>query len=876
MSKKIAVIDGNSLMHRAYHAVTPGMNAPDGTPTNAVFGFMAMLLKLIETTGPDAVVCAFDKGRPAFRMDALERYKAQRPPTDEALKIQFPLIEDLLVAMDIPVVKVDGWEGDDILGTIAARNEVLGFETLLVTGDKDAYQLATDLTQIVTTKKGITDVVYYGPAQVEERYGITPEQIPDFLGLKGDASDNIPGVPGIGEKTATKLLQQFGSLEGLYENLDELKGKQLENVRDNKEAAFLSRQVATIVCDLDFPLDLESVRFPSYTEEAVKEAFEKIRFTTHLKKVIALIGGTPIEREIDTVSDMYEVASPGSMKELEAALEQKEWIGLAFQEDAQTSLFEPESSMAVHVRGTTVVYEGLEAKQAFARIVERGRFAMLDIKESLRFIYPADTSLEALVSDEAVFAMDAFDLGLAGYVLDSSLEEYGYDSLLATFTTAGISSSSEGRARLAAQATASVLLREHLAKALDEDGSADVFYRIDMPLVGVLTLIERTGALIDVESLKTLSARTAEELETLRAQIWDLAGEEFNVDSPKQLSHILFDVIGLKPSKKTQTGFSTNAAVLRELEEEHELPGLILRYRELAKIKSTYMDALPRMRAQDGRIHTTFHEKVTTTGRLSSSDPNLQNIPVRTDFGRQIRECFVPLAEGEAFLSADYSQIELRLLAHMSEDEGLIDAFCSGTDFHAQTASRVFGIDFADVTPDLRSRAKAVNFGIVYGQQAFGLSQSLRIPFVEAKEMIDRYFEVYPQVRIYLDEIVENAHQEGFATTMFGRKRHIPELRSKNPNQRGFGERTAMNHPMQGSAADIIKLAMTQVQKRIFEEGLSAKMILQVHDELDFSVPRGEIETVSSLVKDIMESIVSLRVPLVVDVSHGNTWAQAH
>ena len=875
MPKTIAVIDGNSLMHRAYHAIPPTMNAPDGRPTNAVFGFVAMLLKFIDIAKPDAIVCAFDAGRPAFRMEALEQYKAQRPPMDNDLKVQFPIIEELLASLSIPVVRMKGWEGDDILGTIAARDEEQGFETLLVTGDKDAYQLATDLTKIVTTKKGITDVAVYGPAEVVERYGIEPKQVPDYLGLKGDSSDNIPGVPGIGEKTAAKLLQTYGSLEGLYDNLDQLKGKQLERIRDNKDAAFASRKVATIVRDLDFPLDLEEVSFPDFDPERATEAFHELSFNAHLARVLKLVGREP-ERKAEPL--VWEPLLRGAEARdlVERAIEAGQTVGVSFVEPDQTSLFNAGLYCAVNTQDGTALFEDGEGLGAFARVVKDGAFAALDVKDALHRVYPADTAADALVDGDDLAAMDAFDLGLAGYVLNSSVTEYSFDALLDAYCDGVLPETADDAQRAAVEASAARRLVEPLTHALENDGSARAYFDIDLPLVSVLALMERTGAAIDVARLDELGEQTASDLAALSAEIFALAGEEFNVDSPKQLSHILFEVLGLKPIKKNQRGFSTDAGVLKELAKEHDLPALILRYRELSKIKSTYIDALPRMRAADGRVHTTFNETVTTTGRLSSSDPNLQNIPVRTDFGRQIRMCFVPLSEGCKFLSADYSQIELRLLAHLSGDEHLIAAFCSGADFHASTASRVFGLPVDEVTPELRSRAKAVNFGIVYGQQAFGLAQSLGIPFGEAKEMIDRYFAAYPGVRAYLDETVEVAKDKGFAETMFGRKRHIPELRASNAMQRGFGERTAMNHPMQGSAADIIKLAMVEVQRRMTAAGFKAKLLLQVHDELDFSVPIGEIEAVSAMVKDVMENVVDLRVPLDVDVSHGDTWAEAH
>ena len=875
MPKKIAVIDGNSLMHRAYHAVPQTMNAPDGRPTNAVFGFIAMLLKFIDIASPDALICAFDAGRPAFRMEALEQYKSQRPPMDDDLKVQFPIIEELLEAMNVPVVRIKGWEGDDVLGTIAARDEELGYETLLVTGDKDAYQLATDMTRIVTTKKGITDVAIYGPAEVLERYGVRPDQFIDFLGLKGDSSDNIPGVPGIGDKTAAKLLQTYGSLEGIYEHVDDLKGKQKEKIVDNKDMAFLSRDVATIVRDLDFPLDLEACSFPSFDSEKVTEAFKGVQFNAHLGRVLKLVG-KELEKKAAPLAVEPVVSGSEAHALVDAAVARGETVGVAFIEPEQVSLFNAGLHCAVNTSEGTALFEDDEGREAFARIVRAGSFAALDVKREVHRVYPADTAKIALVEDAELMSMRAFDLGLAGYVLNSSVSEYSYDALLDAYCGGVLPEAKDEAGGAAAQAAAARMLVKPLTDALGRDESKRAYFDIDLPLVAVLAIVERTGAAVDCDRLAELGATTQAELDELRARIVEMAGEEFNLDSPKQLGHILFEVLGLRTLKKNQRGYSTDAAVLKELSNDHEMPALVLRYRELAKIKSTYIDALPRMRADDGRVHTSFNETVTTTGRLSSSEPNLQNIPVRTEFGRQIRECFVPLEEGHAFLSADYSQIELRLLAHLSNDEHLVAAFCSGADFHAATASRVFGLPVEDVSPELRSRAKAVNFGIVYGQQAFGLSQSLGIPFGEAKEMIERYFEAYPGVRAYLDRTIAEAKEKGYAETMFGRKRHIPELKAANATQRGFGERTAMNHPMQGSAADIIKLAMTEVQRRIMERGFEAKLLLQVHDELDFSVPEGEIEELSAIVKDVMEHIVDLRVPLDVDVSYADNWAEAH
>ncbi|WP_286143387.1 DNA polymerase I [Adlercreutzia caecimuris] len=875
MSKKIAVIDGNSLMHRAYHAVQTPMTAKDGTPTNAVFGFLSMFCKFIEIAEPDAVVCAFDAGKPVHRIKALEQYKAQRPPMDDDLRVQFPVMEELLAAMAVPVVKVPGWEGDDILGTIAARDEALGFETLLVTGDKDAYQLATDLTRIVTTKKGITDITVNGPAEVEERYGVTPAQFIDYLGLMGDSSDNIPGVPGIGPKTATKLLQAYGSMEGIYEHIGELRGKQRENLENSREMAFLSREIATIVRDLDFPLDLEGAAFPAFDAADVEEAFGKYQLASPLARVLSMIDAEPPSREIEfTLAPALEGADGAA--EIERACAAGEVIGVAFVDPEQVSLFNDGATAAFVTGSARVMAEGERALDLFASIVRGGTFCALDVKADVHRVYPVDTAEAARVTDEEVLAMAGFDLGLAGYVLNSSTSAYTYDSLMESVAGATLPAAETDGERAAVRATAARMLQGLLEEALRRDGTWEAYADIDLPLVGVLACMERVGAAIDVPRLEELGRAAQAEVDDLTAQIYELAGETFNLSSPKQLAHILFEVLELPAKKKNQRGYSTDAKVLTELSAIHPLPDLVLRYREFSKIKNTYIDALPRMRAADGRVHTQFNETVTTTGRLSSSDPNLQNIPVRTDFGRQIRSCFVPLREGELFLSADYSQIELRLLAHLSADEHLVAAFNSGADLHTSTAARVFGVAPEDVTPALRSRAKAVNFGIVYGQQAFGLSQTLEIPMAEARDMIDRYFEVYPGVRAYLDETVREAKENGFAETMFGRKRHIPELRSTNRQQRSFGERTAMNHPMQGTAADIIKMAMNEVQRRLLAEGFAAQLMIQVHDELDFSVPADEVERLSAMVREVMESVADLRVPLLVDVNWGPTWAEAH
>lgn len=878
MTKRVAVIDGNSLMHRAYHAVPPTMNMPDGTPTNAVFGFCSMLFKFIELANPDAIICAFDAGKPRFRIEAMEQYKAQRPKMDEELRVQFPLIESLLEAMNIPVVKVEGWEGDDILGTVAARDEAHGYETLLVSGDKDINQLVTDKTRVVTTKKGITDVVIFDPEEVFAKYGVTPAQFPDYLGFMGDSSDNIPGVPGVGPKSASKLLAQFGSMEGVYENLDKLKGKQLENIRDNRDLAFLSRKVATIVTDLDFDLDVDDVSWPSFEYEKVNEAFGALHFNAQLTRLYSIVGAEDVPAEHETFEIAIPVAGEEAKKFAEDALANKERVALSFMRSSQASLFGDEACLALATSAGAALLKDEEATCYLIRFIKEGSFAAADVKSLMHEVYAVDSSVPTELTREDLVDANFFDLSVAAYDIDSSRSDYSVPELMRVYCDRELPDANEDEMRLSIEAQAVNELWPVISKKLDTDGIRPVYDDIDGPLVPVLAIIERNGAPIDSAALDALGKSAQAHINALQVRIYELAGEEFNIDSPKQLGHILFEVLELPHGKKNHRGYSTDAKVLKNLAEIHELPALVIQYREFSKIKSTYIDALPHIakRYGDGRVHTSFNETVTTTGRLSSSDPNLQNIPVRTDFGRQIRACFGAYTRESLFMSADYSQIELRLLAHLSGDEHLIAAFNSGTDFHANTASRVFDVPLHDVTSAMRARAKAVNFGIVYGQQAFGLSQSLEIPVSEAREMIERYFEAYPGVRAYLDKTVEEARERGYAETMFGRRRYIPELKSGNAIQRGFGERTAMNHPMQGSAADIIKMAMNEVVRRFVEEDYESRLLLQVHDELDFSVPKSELERVSSVVKEIMENVVSLRVPLVVDVGAGDNWAEAH
>ncbi len=877
MSKRsIAVIDGNSLLHRAFHAVQAPMSAPDGTPTNAVFGFMQMLLKMIEDFHPDAIICAWDVHRPDWRMKLLDRYKAQRPPMDEALKVQFPIIRGLLESMNIPCISMEGFEGDDILGTMAARGEENGDAVYLITGDKDAYQLASETTSIVTTKKGMSDVVIYTPEKVKERYGIGPELVPDFLGLKGDSSDNIPGVAGVGEKTAAKLLNEWGTLDNLLENADQIKGKMGERLREHAEDARVSRAVATIRRDAPIELELDDVRFPSFDAKEVSEAFGALHLNRHLRSVLALLGEDAQAKSYaqPAVKLSYHVSNDAGAF-VRAAVQGGRSVAVALDEPAEQTLFASEPSVVFSDGAGLAICTLGEAAPLVSAVLQEGKLVAFDLKHVLREVFPVGAQNADALDD--IDPERLFDCGIAAYLLSSG-KSYAPSELALEYLDlpkpSGEGAPSDGQF----EAAVAEALVEPLTAKLKADDSWELFCDIELPLMPVLLQMERVGVRVDTDVLDTISQSIVGRITQLHDEVIEMAGEDFNLDSPKQLGHILFDVLGLdtRKSKKNRNGWSTNAAVLEKLSADHPLPAKVIEYRELAKLRSTYLDALPQLIDQaDGRIHTSFNQTVTATGRLSSSDPNLQNIPVRTELGRQIREAFVAPEDG-VFLSADYSQIELRLLAHLSGDEGLIQAFVSGEDFHAHTAAGVFGVPVEDVTPEMRSRAKAVNFGIVYGQQAFGLGQSLHIPMAEAQEMIDRYYAAYPRVREYLDEVVSRARECGYAMTMFGRKRHIPELKSTNVNLRHFGERTAMNHPMQGSAADIIKLAMIHVAKRLREDGFAARMVLQVHDELDFECPHDEVEALSKMVADEMNNVVELKVPLIADVQTGPNWAIAH
>lgn len=910
--RTFAVLDGNSLMHRAFHAVPPTMNAPDGRPTNAIFGFLNMFLKMIDAFNPDGVVVAFDKGKPRVRMEMLPQYKAQRPPMDPDLHAQFPMIKELLAALNVPILQSEGWEGDDILGTMARLGEQAGCDMLLVTGDRDMYQLVTEHVNVVSTRKGLSDVAIMTPESVDDLYhGITPALVPDFYGLKGDTSDNIPGVPGIGPKKASALIAQYGSLDEVIAHADEVKGKMGENLRAHIDDALLSRKVATIRTDAPVELDFEATSFPAFSADEVSAALGTLGITAMQNRFLALIGGEGGAAAASRVLEMPAMvrAAAGDADALGAvaaevshAIDAGEWIAAVVDDDKEEgalfgltrtlwlatskgllALEEGDSGAAAEVEGFNFVHGVIVG--VLARLFMEGRVASPDMKALLHELSPIDSSEPELMDPLAADSTRIFDTVVAAYLLDSDRSEFDEAYLGDTYLQMALpavrgaeGAGEEAPAPAARTAALTLALVAPLRECMARENAANVFDGIEMPLVPVLAKMERAGMLVDPDRLHSLSEGLATKISEVERSIRDLVGDEtFNIGSPMQLSHVLFDVMGLptKGLKKTKRGYySTNAKVLSDLARDHEIVRLILDWREKSKIKSTYLDTLGPLRRGDGRVHTTYNQTITATGRLSSSDPNLQNIPTRSELGRTVKTAF-SAGEGSVFLAVDYSQIELRLLAHLSGDEHLVRAFNEGEDFHAETAARVFGVPVSEVTPDLRSRAKAVNFGIVYGQQAYGLSQSLHISMAEARDMIDRYYEAYPGVRTFLDNVVARAKQTGYAETMYGRRRHIPELKAKNPQLRGFGERTAMNHPMQGTAADIIKIAMARVSRRLEEEGFAAHMILQVHDELDFECPVNEVERLTAMVRDVMEHVVDLRVPLIAEASTGITWADA-
>lgn len=857
MENKLAIIDGSSLLYRAFYALPPTMTSPDGVPTNAVYGFLRMLLSLYRELDPAYVAVTFDKDRQTFRMEMYDGYKATRKPAPAELVPQFDLILEVMHVMGVAVYSLSGYEGDDVLGTLSARYEK-ELPVAIVTGDRDALQLASDRTTVYLTQKGISSMSEMTPKAVEEKYGITPSQVIDMKALMGDTADNIPGVPGIGEKTAMKLLTQYKTLDNLYAHVDEIKGAQGKKLAAGKDMAYLSYKLAAIKRDVPMETTLEEMAQPVHISE-MKELFSRLGIN-----LLSQFGELPRFTAL-AEAKKEEVAKAGEKAE--------DWKdGLSFEGKETAISFDLEGTAPFFkAKGVVIAENGhayLVKAEQFGKAAEALRKAKVVITENSKPIMETDFPWEGI---------PFFDTTIAAYLLDPTRTTYPLSYLAGLFKKPEIYADEmkDFASKGAAVSLFLLSIYEDARDMLKKNGVEKLYDEVEQPLVKVLAAMEKAGIATDTKRWEEVHADMKSREEALISKIYEEAGEEFNINSPKQLGHILFEKMGLPAGKKTKTGYSTAADVLEELAEQYPFVKNILEYRSLSKLISTYLEALPLLiRKETGRIHTTFNQTVTATGRLSSSDPNLQNIPVRTEEGKKIRSLFVPGEGYDSFISSDYSQVELRVLAHMSEDEGLIRAFLNKEDIHRRTAAEVMGIPFEDVTPEQRSHAKAVNFGIIYGISDFGLARQLGITRTAAADYIKAYFERYPSIHAFMNRMIEDARKTGRAVTLYGRYRELADINSKNFQRRSFAERTAMNTPIQGTAADIMKMAMIAVYDKMKAGNFKSRVLLQVHDELVAEVTADEKEAVAKLLKETMESVVSLRVPLVADVNEGKNWAE--
>lgn len=857
MENKLAIIDGSSLLYRAFYALPPTMTSPDGVPTNAVYGFLRMLLSLYRELDPAYVAVTFDKDRQTFRTEMYDGYKATRKPAPAELVPQFDLILEVMHVMGVAVYSLSGYEGDDVLGTLSARYEK-ELPVAIVTGDRDALQLASDRTTVYLTQKGISSMSEMTPKAVEEKYGITPSQVIDMKALMGDTADNIPGVPGIGEKTALKLLTQYKTLDNLYAHVDEIKGAQGKKLAAGKDMAYLSYKLAAIKRDVPMETTLEEMAQPVHISE-MKELFSRLGIN-----LLSQFGELPRFTAL-AEAKKEEVAKAGEKAE--------DWKdGLSFEGKETAISFDLEGTAPFFkAKGVVIAENGhayLVKAEQFGKAAEALRKAKVVITEDSKPIMETDFPWEGI---------PFFDTTIAAYLLDPTRTTYPLSYLAGLFKKPEIYADEmkDFASKGAAVSLFLLSIYEDARDMLKKNGVEKLYDEVEQPLVKVLAAMEKAGIATDTKRWEEVHADMKSREEALISKIYEQAGEEFNINSPKQLGHILFEKMGLPAGKKTKTGYSTAADVLEELAEQYPFVKNILEYRSLSKLISTYLEALPLLiRKETGRIHTTFNQTVTATGRLSSSDPNLQNIPVRTEEGKKIRSLFVPGEGYDSFISSDYSQVELRVLAHMSEDEGLIRAFLNKEDIHRRTAAEVMGIPFEDVTPEQRSHAKAVNFGIIYGISDFGLARQLGITRTAAADYIKAYFERYPSIHAFMNRMIEDARKTGRAVTLYGRYRELADINSKNFQRRSFAERTAMNTPIQGTAADIMKMAMIAVYDKMKAGNFKSRVLLQVHDELVAEVTADEKEAVAKLLKETMESVVSLRVPLVADVNEGKNWAE--
>ncbi|MGN8835456.1 DNA polymerase I [Mitsuokella jalaludinii] len=868
--KRFLVLDGSSLIFRAFYAL-PGLSDSHGQPTGAIFGFSNMLTKLMAEQQPDLMVLAFDKSRHTFRTERYADYKGTRDKTPEELLSQFPLLREFAANMGIPFLEKDNYEADDIIGTLATQAAAKGYDVRVITGDRDALQLVRPNLRVLLTKKGISEIKDYDTAAFEEEYGFEPLKLIDLKGLMGDTSDNIPGVPGVGPKTASKLLLAYGSVENVLAHVGEVSGKKLkENLQTYADQARLSKELATIelhVPDLafaeeDYRIQPDMEKMQAFCDDhelrAVWRNFERLYGPAEL--ALDLDGGENGVAAQDLSYDLWDEAAVKTAARAPYLAVSGIFSGLA-----------PFASL----EGLAVV-AGPDAEKAGFVARDSAAFpALLQLLESDQqaVVFGLKRYDQAGLRGQKAF----FDVELAAYLLEPERSKYALSELSQKYLQeAAPESFDDEKAQAVWEAKAISRLYPLLGAKLEEEKLTHLMDTIELPLVEVLAGMEQNGVYVNRAHLAEKTEEVAGRLQTIEAAIYEMAGHDFNLNSPKQLGVVLFEELGLPVRKKTKTGYSTNAEVLESLRLEHPIIEQILAYRLWSKLKSTYLDGIAGLiRTDTGRVHTNFNQTVTATGRLSSSDPNLQNIPVRTEEGRMIRALFEPGEGYDCLLSADYSQIELRLLAHMSGDENFIDAFKRGQDIHARTAAEVFGIPLDEVTPELRRHAKAVNFGIVYGISDFGLARNLHISRKEAGDYISRYFTRYPGVRAFMDKVVAEAHETGYVTTMFGRRRELPAIKSRNFNQRMLAERMAMNTPIQGTAADVIKLAMIAAYRKLREAGVKSRILLQVHDELVLEVKESELETVQAILHEAMEHVVSLSVPLSIDVHWGRNWAEA-
>ncbi|TMN21146.1 DNA polymerase I [Lentibacillus cibarius] len=878
MSNKLVLIDGNSVIYRAFFAL-PLLNNDKGVYTNAVYGFTNMLLKILEDEQPTHLLVAFDAGKTTFRHETYQEYKGGRQKTPPELSEQIPLLKEVLDAFQVSHYQLDLYEADDIIGTLSKQAQEKGWEVTVISGDKDLLQLVSDQVTVNLTKKGISDIEPYTPSYMKEKMAIAPEQIIDLKALMGDNSDNIPGVPGVGEKTAQKLLNQFETVDNVYDHIDEVSGEKLkEKLQNHKEEAFMSKQLVTIDRDSPIEVSIADIVYSGYPQTEVNRIFKDLGFQSLLSR----IGSEPAD-------DTQERA------ELTA-------IDYKIADDITEDMLGDQAALVVEMLDENYHYgeaEGIgivNEKKAYFIPAETALSsdifqAWAEDSSKSKIVFDAKKTLVALLNRGIHIQGITFDMLLASYLLNPAENSHDIPAIAHRLNQADVLYDEEVYGKgakmkvpeqdelsnhIVRKTTLLFRLKNQMEEQLKANEQYELLKELEMPLALILGEMEHTGVMVDTNRLHEMDKDLKQRLSDLEKEIHDLAGEEFNLNSPKQLGPILFEKLGLPVIKKTKTGYSTAADVLEQLQHEHDIIPKLLLYRQLSKLQSTYLSGLLRVVDKDThKIHTRFNQALTQTGRLSSIDPNLQNIPIRLEEGRKIRQAFVPSKTDWMMFAADYSQIELRVLAHIANDKKLVEAFANNLDIHTKTAMDVFGVSQEEVNANMRRQAKAVNFGIVYGISDFGLSQSLGITRKEAKQFIERYFESYPDVKAYMDEVVQEAKHRGYVTTLMNRRRYLPDITSRNFNRRSFAERTAMNTPIQGSAADIIKKAMIDLSEKLKDEKMDARMLLQVHDELILEAPKEEIEHLKELVPAIMEHTVDLNVPLKVDYEYGDSWFDA-